>query len=523
MRTVPSLGAIFLFAAHASFVFAQENPAPVDRNSTQPKTEKEYFSEGRLLERKKNYQGAVERFEQAIALNPRNKSYYHNLGFCLKQLERFDDAIAAFNQATGLDSSDGYAYRELGLCYYDKKDSTSAIDFLRAAISINPSDELSHFWLGYIFYQTRNNPGAINSLDEALKINPNDFEANYWRGLTALRVSAFNDASRFLSKAVEIRPKDFNARLWLGMSLVRERKFKEAIPYFEKAQEIKPDDQRARFELFACYLATNQPEKAGRIYPRVLAGIAGALVFVYCVWLGVLLPFSLPVRAKMFPGFWFSVAWLGLFFEGQIAFLLLLAALPRLGFREVILNGTMLAGLPIVAAAFAGFARQPWGEPFKWPLRFGSVKIILISVLLIFVTVFVSGALTQLYTYLTHKPFPLQRTISLIRSALQANPVTAWIGIALVIPCVEEILFRGLLFGALQKFMGVTGALLVSSLIFVCVHLQFFGFLTLFMLGLILGWARMKSGSLGLPIALHSLNNAIALAVLTFGPPPPGT
>ena len=133
----------------------------------------------------------------------------------------------------------------------------------------------------------------------------------------------------------------------------------------------------------------------------------------------------------------------------------------------------------------------------------------------------VSGAFGQLYTHLTHKPFPLQRTIPLIRSALLANPATAWIGIALVIPCVEEILFRGLLFGAFQKSMGVTGAVLASAFIFVCIHLQLFGFLGLFMLGLILAWARLKTGSLGLPIALHGLNNAIAMAVITFGPPLP--
>ena len=139
--------------------------------------------------------------------------------------------------------------------------------------------------------------------------------------------------------------------------------------------------------------------------------------------------------------------------------------------------------------------------------------------LLIFVTVLIASAFAQLYVYATHKPFPLQRTIPLIRNAFQANPVVAWLGIAFIISCVEEILFRGLLFGAFQKMWGITGAVLASSFLFVCVHLQIFGFLALFLLGLILAWARLRSGSLGLPILLHSLNNSIAMAVLTFAPP----
>jgi membrane protease YdiL (CAAX protease family) len=241
---------------------------------------------------------------------------------------------------------------------------------------------------------------------------------------------------------------------------------------------------------------------------------------IYCVWLAILLPFSLPVRAKMFPGLLFSFAWLGLFLEGQVAFLFLLAALPALGIHETILTGAMVAGLPIIAVALMGFARQPWGEPFRWPPRFGSSKIMLISVLLIFAIVVITSGFAQLYIHLTNKPFPSQRTIPLIRNALQVNPVTAWLGIAFVIPCVEEILFRGLLFGAFQKIWGVTGAVIVSSFLFVCVHLQIIGFLALFLLGLILAWARLRSGSLGLPIVLHSLNNSITMAVLTFAPPP---
>jgi membrane protease YdiL (CAAX protease family) len=215
----------------------------------------------------------------------------------------------------------------------------------------------------------------------------------------------------------------------------------------------------------------------------------------------------------------FSFAWLGLFFEGQIAFLFLLVALPVLGIHETVLTGAMVAGLPIIAAALTGFARQPWGEAFRWPPRFGTPKIILISVLLIFGVVLVASAFAQLYVHVTDKPFPLQRTIPLIRNALQANPVVAWLGIAFIIPCVEEILFRGLLFGAFQKIWGITGAVLASSFLFVCVHLQIIGFLALFLLGVILAWARLRSGSLGLPIVLHSLNNAIAMTVLTLAPP----
>jgi len=370
-------------------------------------------------------------------------------------------------------------------------------------------------------YRDKHYAEAASEYEKCVEIDYGDFRAHLFLGFSYYHLRRFDDAAKALRRACDLNPEDFDANLWLGVNLDRTRAFKEAVSRLEKAHELKPDNTVASRELFIAYLGVGELEKAGALYPRVVRMIGGVFGVVYCVWLAALLPFSLLVRSRMFPGLVFSFAWLGLYVEGQIAFLLILVSMPWLGLHETILTGAAIAGLPIIAVALIGFARQPWGEPFRWPPRFGSAKTILISVLLIFLTLLVANAFAQLYVHATNKPFPLQRTIPLMRNALRANPVAAWIGIAFIIPCVEEILFRGLLFGAFQKMWGVAGAILASSFLFVCVHLQIIGFLALFLVAVILGWARLRSGSLGLPIVLHSLNNAIAMAVLTFGPPPP--
>ena len=81
---------------------------------------------------------------------------------------------------------------------------------------------------------------------------------------------------------------------------------------------------------------------------------------------------------------------------------------------------------------------------------------------------------------------------------------------------VEEILFRGLIYGALEKRLRVSGAMVISSLLFALVHLQVVYFIPIFCLGMVLGWARWKTNSLGLPILIHILNNGVALIVLKF-------
>lgn len=78
----------------------------------------------------------------------------------------------------------------------------------------------------------------------------------------------------------------------------------------------------------------------------------------------------------------------------------------------------------------------------------------------------------------------------------------------------EELLFRGVLvrlFG--NWFKNIHLAVIVSSILFSAFHMQFYGFLPRFLLGLIFGYLFVWSGSLWLPILAHFINNASAVLV----------
>src|SRR5204863_736062 len=82
-------------------------------------------------------------------------------------------------------------------------------------------------------------------------------------------------------------------------------------------------------------------------------------------------------------------------------------------------------------------------------------------------------------------------------------------------PVAEEVLFRGFLLPRLAAQLGSRWALWASSLLFASLHF-YYGINSLLILyyGLILGWARMRSGRLASPILLHILINGVVMAVL---------
>ncbi|MBE9170366.1 CPBP family intramembrane metalloprotease [Pleurocapsales cyanobacterium LEGE 06147] len=75
-------------------------------------------------------------------------------------------------------------------------------------------------------------------------------------------------------------------------------------------------------------------------------------------------------------------------------------------------------------------------------------------------------------------------------------------------PVIEELLFRGILLHRWAIKWGLVTSLIVSSLFFGVLHLNVFG---LFNFGLIMALIYLKTHTLFIPIAIHSLNNFIAI------------
>jgi uncharacterized protein len=96
----------------------------------------------------------------------------------------------------------------------------------------------------------------------------------------------------------------------------------------------------------------------------------------------------------------------------------------------------------------------------------------------------------------------------------EARPVwMLWLTLIVAAPLFEEMLFRGfLLTGLAASFMRPVGAVTVTAALWAAIHLQYsaVGIAIVFCLGLLLGAARIRTGSLIVPLTLHALQNLLA-------------
>lgn len=83
------------------------------------------------------------------------------------------------------------------------------------------------------------------------------------------------------------------------------------------------------------------------------------------------------------------------------------------------------------------------------------------------------------------------------------------IGLVALIPAVgEELFFRGVIQKLIHTKWGPHAAVWLTALIFSAIHFQFYGFVPRMMLGALMGYLLVWSGSLWYPIVAHFVNNA---------------
>jgi membrane protease YdiL (CAAX protease family) len=97
--------------------------------------------------------------------------------------------------------------------------------------------------------------------------------------------------------------------------------------------------------------------------------------------------------------------------------------------------------------------------------------------------------------------------------ATSTNKFLLLLGVGLMAPLFEEFLLRGLLLGSIRHMTDEHSAIALTAGVFTLMHLQYSWTVMLLILpmGIVLGYARVRSGSIWVPVVLHILNNSLSV------------
>ena len=214
------LVSVLLIAAFG-FMAAFLVPAPVSGNSPS-EIAVSYIQKGDVLTLQKEYFGALEAYEAAVASDPYNSIAWNKLGIAHMNTGRYQDAVTAFEKAITIDPS----YPE---AWNNKGDS---------------------------FAKLGEYEEAIIAYDQALRLNPNDLYALLRKGTSLQESGSPAEAMRIYQEVIDLAEKEvrkhpdyarFDAKLWAdkGEALYRLGRYAEAIEAYSTALAINPKYERA--------------------------------------------------------------------------------------------------------------------------------------------------------------------------------------------------------------------------------------------------------------------------------------
>jgi len=239
--------------------------------------------------------------------------------------------------------------------------------------------------------------------------------------------------------------------------------------------------------------------------------------------------FSKPAGGKAWMGLTLPIWVVASFVLAQVIVGLLITLVRTLGvsfegINETILSTVLTAviyvisiviviGLPWLVKKYRtskaelGLTRYPeWLDLLLAPAGF--VVYILLSAL------FMAFAMS----YMTFIDFDQVQETGFSQLGPRYEYILAFISLVVLAPVAEEILFRGYLFGKLQKNVATWIAILITSAVFAAVHLAWNVGIDVFALGIVLCLLRIVSNSLWPSILLHMLKNGIAFYFLFINP-----
>ena len=164
-------------------------------------------------EKQKEYNKAIEYYNEAIRLMPNHAVIYSNRGLIYNHKGAFDKAIDDFNQAIELNPNFADAYNNRGVAYGNKGEHDKAIANFNKTIELKPDYTEAYNNRGIAYGHKGEHDKAINAFNKAIELKPNYAEAYYNRGIAQRELKQYKVAKKDLQTALALAEQQRNAPL----------------------------------------------------------------------------------------------------------------------------------------------------------------------------------------------------------------------------------------------------------------------------------------------------------------------
>ena len=216
-------------------------------------------------------QEALDAVEVLIKDYPNELVLFNISGACYAGLGQFETAIKRYEQALAIKADYADVHNNLGnaLLRFGKLDA--AVNSLEKALAIKPDYPDAYFNLGNTFQKLGQLDAAVNSYEKAIAIKPDYVEAHYSLGLSLQELGQLDDAVKSFQRVLQLKPEFATMHNNLAVILKELGRFNIAVEHLEKALSIKSDFAEAHNNLGNVLKELDQYDAAVNSYEKAIA------------------------------------------------------------------------------------------------------------------------------------------------------------------------------------------------------------------------------------------------------------
>lgn len=184
---------------------------------------------------------AIEDYSEAIRLNPEYYTAYYNRGIVRKSIGLLEEAIADYGEAVRLKPDYAEAYNNRGNARDDNGDPDGAIDDYTEAIRLKPDYAIAYNNRGVVRKSQGDLDSAIADYNEAIRFDPEYAVAYNNRGVARKMQGDLDGAVADYTEAIRLDPDYATAFNNRGAILDNRGEYAAAIADYTEAIRCRPD------------------------------------------------------------------------------------------------------------------------------------------------------------------------------------------------------------------------------------------------------------------------------------------
>jgi len=210
---------------------------------------RQYLSEGENLRQRRNNEGALEKYQQALNLDPNEFLAYYLSSLAYIDIKKYDEALKSIKKGIEINPEHAKSYLVLGQIYEKTNRKAEALASYEDAVKVDPTYEAGWDRIGILYYNQKNYEQSINAYKKLIEIdaqNPRYYEK---LGQIYLDMGNYKEAISNLEIVTQKNTKDLKTWLRLAQAYNSQGDCTQAKTAVETALKIKPNDALALIEL----------------------------------------------------------------------------------------------------------------------------------------------------------------------------------------------------------------------------------------------------------------------------------